>query len=100
MGKSQNVNVGSYLATLRNNVNVKKEQVKARKAHEKRIVDSIIKKLGSAAKKDEAYWHKCAKCLSQDQIEHGIEIATAKKPFGIQRVRYLGGIYANMMRQL
>lgn len=99
MGKNRNVNVSSYLAALRGNVNVRKEQIKARKDNEKRIVDGILRALGPTAEKDTAYWHKCAKNLSQDSIQHGLEIAAAKKPFGAERVRYLGGIYANMMRQ-
>lgn len=92
-------NVNVYLEKLnkRNNVNVRSKR-EIKKLTEDRLVGRILAKLGPEAKKDEAYWHKVARSLSEDQIETGIEIATRKKPAGIERVRYIGGIYANMMR--
>lgn len=97
MGRSDNVNV--YLEELnkRKNVNVRK---KVKRATENRLVGRIIGRLGPEAKKDEAFWHKVAKTLSENQIETGLEIATQKKPAGLSRVKYAGGIYANMMRSV
>lgn len=98
MGREQRLgdNVNVRLKAL-NNVNVKKGY-NLRKDHEERIVSRIIGKLGPESTKDEAFWHKVAKTLSEDQIETGLEIAERKKPYGTQRIRYIGGIYANMMR--
>lgn len=96
MGKEQNVNV--TLENLKYNVNVKTGRSLS-KQREERIVARIMQKLGPASEKDEGYWHKVAKRLTEDQIETGLEIAAKKKPAGMPRVRYLGGIYANMMRQ-
>lgn len=92
-------NVNVYLEKLnkRKNVNVRSKR-EIKKLTEDRLVGRILARLGPAAKKDEAYWHKVARNLSEDQIETGIEIAERKKPAGIERVRYIGGIYANMMR--
>lgn len=98
MGKEQRSNVNVSLRNLRYNVNVTAKRSMRRK-REDRIVERIMQKLGDEAQKDEAYWHKVAKNLTEDQIETGLEIATRKKPAGIQRIRYLGGIYNNMMRQ-
>lgn len=97
MGRPDNVNVNVYLEELnkRRNVNVRK---KIKKATEERLVADIMRKLGPDANKDEAYWHKVARTLSEDQIQQGLEIATKKKPQGLARIRYLGGIYSNMMR--
>ena len=99
MGRSLKPNVNVYLEKLneRRNVNVRKKR-DVKKLTEDRLVNRILAKLGPEAKKDEAYWHKVARTLSEDQIETGIEIAERKKPSGIERIRYIGGIYANMMR--
>lgn len=94
-------NVNVYLEELkRKNVNVraKSAQRVMKREIENRFVTKIMAKLGPAAEKDEAYWHKVARTLSEDQIELGLEIAAKKKPAGMERVRYIGGIYANMMR--
>ncbi len=101
MGREQRLgdNVNVRLKALKNNVNVNvKTKRKVSKNREDRIVHRIISKLGPESIKDEAYWHKVARTLSEDQVERGLEIAEQKKPFGIQRIRYVGGIYANMMR--
>lgn len=99
MGREQRLvsNVNVRLKGLKNNVNVTEKRKVSRK-REDRIVQRIIAKLGPESIKDEAYWHKVAKTLSEDQIETGLEIAEHKKAAGIQRIRYIGGIYANMMR--
>jgi len=97
-GSKRNVNVSPK--GLKNNVNVNVwSKRKIAKDREERIVKRLITKLGPEALKDEAFWHKSAKSLSEDQIETGLEIAERKKPYGIERIRYLGGIYANMMSQ-
>ncbi len=96
-------NVNVYLEELkRKNVNVRAKSVQkaVKREIEDRFVAKIMTKLGPAARKDEAYWHKVAKTLSEDQIELGLEIAEKKKPAGMERVRYIGGIYANMMRSV
>lgn len=100
MGRDQRqtANVNVSLKGFKNNVNVR-ERRKATKDREERLVKRIIAKLGPESLKDESYWHKVAKTLSEDQIETGLEIAERKKPSGMQRIRYLGGVYANMMRQ-
>lgn len=90
MGRTVNVNVQT---SFRGNVNVR-----MRKLNEDRLVADIMRKLGPDASKDEAYWHKVARTLSEDQIQQGLEIAAKKKPQGLARIRYLGGIYSNMMR--
>lgn len=99
MGREQRLsdNVNVRLKDLKNNVNVPK---RIQRASECRIVNSIIAKLGPDARKDEAFWHKVAKTLSVDQIETGLEIAAEKKPAGPDRIKYIGGIYANMMRSI
>lgn len=99
MGREQRLsdNVNVRLKGLKNNVNVRKRS-RVSKDQENHIVKRIISKLGPESAKDEAYWHKVARSLSEDQIETGLEIGERKKPFGIERVRYVGGIYANMMR--
>lgn len=99
MGREQRLasNVNVRLKGLKNNVNVMEKRKVGRK-REDRIVQRIIAKLGPESMKDEAFWHKVAKTLSEDQIETGLEIAERKKSAGIQRIRYVGGIYANMMR--
>lgn len=99
MGRTDNVNVDVYLSEIkkRKNVNVRNKR-SVKKATEDRIVNRIISKLGPESKKDKAFWHKVAKTLSEDQIELGLEIAAQKKPSGIQRIRYIGGIYTNMIR--
>lgn len=94
----RNVNVLLEEYKRRKNVNVKQKKIK--NANENRIVSRIMDKLGPDAKKDEAYWHKVARTLSEDQIETGLEIAAKKKPYGMERVRYIGGIFSNMMRQV
>lgn len=99
MGRNDNVNVNVYLAKLKEkNVNVKQRR-DVKIANEDRIVNRIVSKLGPISQKDEAYWHKVAKTLSEDQIELGLEIAEKKKPFGLSRIKYVSGIYANMIRQ-
>lgn len=99
MGREQRLrdNVNVRLKDLKDNVNVRKRS-RLSKDREERIVRRIMAKLGPESVKDEAYWHKAAKTLSEDQIETGLEIGERKKPSGIQRIRYVGGIYANMMR--
>lgn len=94
-------NVNVYLEELKKkNVNVTTEKAKRKikRDTENRFVARIMASLGPVAKKDESYWHKVARTLSEDQIELGIEIAAKKKPAGIERVRYIGGIYHNMMK--
>ncbi len=90
-------NVNVRLEGLKNNVNVRRKRTMNRE-RENRIVQRIMAKLGPESIKDEAYWHKVAKTLSEDQIETGLEIGERKKAAGMQRIRYVGGIYANMMR--
>lgn len=99
MGREQRLsdNVNVRLKDL-NNVNVRRKR-RIDKDREARIVQRIMTKLGPESIKDEAYWHKVAKTLSENQIESGLEIGELKKPSGMQRIRYVGGIYANMMRQ-
>lgn len=102
MGREQRLgdNVNVRLKALKNNVNVNvKKNRKLSKDREERLVGRIIAKLGPESTKDEAFWHKVVRALSEDQIETGLEIAGRKKPYGTERIRYIGGIYANMMRQ-
>lgn len=96
MGRSDNVNV--YLKVRENNVNVTNKR-KSRRLYVERIVNRIMQKLGPESQKDIAYWHKVALNLSEDQIELGLEIAEKKKSPGLPRIKYVSGIYANMIRQ-
>lgn len=99
MGREQRLgdNVNVRMESLKENVNVRHNRELSKK-REERIVRRIMQKLGDESKKDEAYWRKVAKNLTEDQIETGLEIAAKKKPAGMKRIRYIGGIYANMMR--
>lgn len=97
MGNVANVNV-DVSSTEGNNVNVQ-ERRRLKKAYESRIVKDIMRNLGPESKKDEAWWHKVAQNLSENEVRIGLEIAEQKKPYGLARVRYVSGIYANMLKK-
>lgn len=99
MGRGANVNVDVNVpSTEGGNVNVQ-ERHRLKKAYESRIVKDIMRELGPSAKKDEGWWHKVAQNLSENEVRIGLEIAANKKPFGLERVRYVSGIYANMLKK-
>lgn len=85
------------------NVNVKMNEVNnvnvnvIKNPTERRSVVYIMRKLGPLSLKDFAYWRKVAQTLSEAQIAEGIDIAKSKKPDGQSQIRYVSGIYRNMM---
>lgn len=90
MDSQTNVNVNSnFVGNV--NVNVIKNPT------ERRNVVYIMHKLGPMSLKDFPYWRKVAQTLSEAQIAEGIEIAKRKKPDSESQIRYVSGIYRNMM---
>lgn len=90
MNSQSNVNVNSnFVGNV--NVNVIKNPT------ERRIVVYIMRKLGPLSLKDFPYWRKVAQTLSESQISEAIEIANNKKSDSQSRIRYVSGIYRNMM---
>lgn len=83
-----NVNVPS---TEGINVNVIKDPT------ERSMVFYIMRKLGLDSTKDFAYWRKVAQTLSEAQIADALEIACAKKKDSKGRIKYVTGIFRNMM---
>lgn len=101
MGREANVNVDvNVLSTEGKNVNVQeREKRRLKKAHENRVVKDIMRKLGPESTKDEGWWHKVAQNLSENEVRIGLEIAEQKKPYGLARVKYVSGIYSNMLKK-
>ena len=85
-----NVNVPSIEGV---NVNVIKNPT------ERNMVVYIMRKLGTDSVKDFAYWRKVAQKLSEAQIAEAIEIALAKKNDSKGRIKYVTGIFRNMMSE-
>lgn len=90
MNSQPNVNV---LSKESNNVNVNV----IKNPTERRIVVYIMRRLGTKSIKDFAYWRKVAQKLSEAQIAEGLEIAIAKKSSSEARIRYVTGVFQNMM---
>ena len=94
MGNRNNVNV-RFNRRL-NNVNVQRREERQRSANQ-RVIE-LMRRLGPESEKDEKFWYKVVTNLSENQVAIGLEIATQKKPKGgMPRIRYVSGIYANMM---
>lgn len=87
----------------RSNVNVKMNEVKnvnvnvIKDPNERNMVTYIMRKLGVTSTKDFGYWRKVAQNLTPAQIADAIEIAESKKSGPRQRIKYVTGIFRNMM---